>query len=233
MASTEQKCKIKSQSEILSMPYYIVRKDHSRGAKQGPTQWQYDHSKAKETTRNVRKKGYDSISPRWQDDVRYRNSQIAVGWTEEYCQYVDSLLSIDFSLRATRRERERYENNLTLGVKGQGTKSAPMKNRPDFSQAVHHLIAITAGGKDESAHSQTIAIPTTSNERKNNIGTSMDKLGVGTIGHNLLPLQLGGRHKNGKNKYMVNLFKNEKIINDVFRLFRLQALSIPLLATAV
>ena len=39
-------------------------------------------------------------------------------------------MSIDFSYTATRIARGRYENNLTLGVNGQGRK------------AVHHLVAI-------------------------------------------------------------------------------------------
>ena len=45
----------------------------------------------------------------------------SVGWTEEHCQHVNSLMSIDFST-ATTKERERFENNLALSVNGQGPK---------------------------------------------------------------------------------------------------------------
>ena len=37
------------------------------------------------------------------------NFQSAIGWKEEYCYYLDSLMSIDFSQTATWQERERYE----------------------------------------------------------------------------------------------------------------------------
>ena len=48
--------------EILSIPYYILKTDFSRGAKHGSTQWQYDHWKAKDTKRNALKKECKSIT---------------------------------------------------------------------------------------------------------------------------------------------------------------------------
>ena len=132
-----QKRKIKSQIETLSNGNRITTK--------------------RKIPDEMRKKGHDSILQRWQDDDLFRDSLIVVGWNEEYCRYLDSLLSTDFSYTATRTERERYENNLTPGVNGQGHKSGPMKNRTDFSHAVHHLAAI------KTILSQTFAIPTTCN----------------------------------------------------------------------
>ena len=58
MPSTEQKRKIRNQFEILSIPCFVVKKDYSRGAKRGPTQEQYDHFRANESTRHARKKQY-------------------------------------------------------------------------------------------------------------------------------------------------------------------------------
>ena len=49
----EQRRKIKTQFEIMSVPCYIVRMDHSRGARHGQTQWQYDHWKAKDAKRRA------------------------------------------------------------------------------------------------------------------------------------------------------------------------------------
>ena len=45
-----------------------------------------------------------------------RNSQIAIGWTEECCEYLDSLMSIDFPKTTARKER-------ALGVSCQGQKA--------------------------------------------------------------------------------------------------------------
>ena len=50
---------------------------------------------------------------------------------------IQSQLSI-----STRSERERCENNLTLGVNDQERKPGPMKHRPDLSQAVRQLVVL-------------------------------------------------------------------------------------------
>ena len=77
--SLEQKRKIQSQFEILSLPSHIVKADNSRGALHGQSQWQYDHWKAKDTKRNAQNIGHDSILLRWKDDEKYRNYQIVHG----------------------------------------------------------------------------------------------------------------------------------------------------------
>ena len=51
-------------------------------------------------------------------------------------------MSVDFSCAASRKEREMYENNLNLGVNGQGRKFGPIKNRADFPLAAKQLIAL-------------------------------------------------------------------------------------------
>ena len=56
MPSLEQKRTIKSQFEILSIPYYVVKTDCSRGAR-----YEYDHWKAKDAKRPPEKKDHDSI----------------------------------------------------------------------------------------------------------------------------------------------------------------------------
>ena len=113
---------------------------YSRGAKHGLTQAQYDHFKANESTRHAKKKQHSSITDRWHRDELCRNSEIAIGWTEEYCQYLDSFMSSVFSDTATRKERERYENNYTLGVNSQRPKPGQMKKRTDFPQAVNKVM---------------------------------------------------------------------------------------------
>ena len=76
MPMPEHKRKIRSKFEILSTPYYIVKRTYSRGARHGQSQWQYDHWKAKETRRNAQNKGHDSVLLRRQDGEKYRNSQL-------------------------------------------------------------------------------------------------------------------------------------------------------------
>ena len=140
--SNEQKQKTKEEFDALSIHYFVVKKGHSRGAKQGQSQEQYDHFKANESTRHAKKKGCDSILRRFQNDELYRNYQLVIGWTEEHCQYLDSLMFMDFSNTATRKERLRYENNFFLGINGQGPKPGPVKKRADYFQAVNEVLVM-------------------------------------------------------------------------------------------
>ena len=57
-------------------------------------------------------------------------------------------MSMDFSYTATRKKRQRHENNYTLGVNCQG----PMKNRADFPQAVRQLIALKKQAEIPNPH---------------------------------------------------------------------------------
>ena len=74
--SPEQKRKIKSQFEILSIPYHVVQTDYSRGAKHGQIIGQ-----RKIQSEMRKKKNNDSILLKWQNDERYRKSR-TVSWME-------------------------------------------------------------------------------------------------------------------------------------------------------
>ena len=79
----------------MSVPFFTVREDDSRGAKHGQTQW-------------------EEKIPWWKEDETYRASHTARGWTEEYRRYLDYLAPIDISYVATWKARPRYENMLVL-----------------------------------------------------------------------------------------------------------------------
>ena len=49
---------------------------------------------------------------------------------------------IDFSYTASRKERQRYENNFSLGINCQGPKPGPMKKRADYPQAVNKVLVM-------------------------------------------------------------------------------------------
>ena len=99
--STVQKRKIKNQFEILSIPHYIVKRS-IREEKHGLSRDQYDHFTARDSSRYARTKEYSTITARWHGDELSRNSVTAIGWTEEYCQHLDSLMSFAFSCTARR-----------------------------------------------------------------------------------------------------------------------------------
>ena len=74
----------------------------------------------------------------WQNDEQYRTVH---GWTEEYCRYLDFIASVETSHVATCKERERNENNLSLGTYG-GPPPGPTTRREDFPRASRTPAAI-------------------------------------------------------------------------------------------
>ena len=107
----------------------LARMNRSRGKKHGETQWQQDHWKALDARRGAWKNYKGTIVIRWQEDEKYRNSQQAHGWTEEYCRYLDQLTTIDISYTAP---WHRYESTITLACNDEDRPAGPMKARQHF-----------------------------------------------------------------------------------------------------
>ena len=107
----------------------------SRGAKHGMSEEQCDHCKAVDCLRKAKKDQFGSILERFYKQDSYRESQMAIGWTEEKCRCLDQLALEDKSCTATRRERTRYENNWKLTTNAQGPVS-PIDERDDYQAAV-------------------------------------------------------------------------------------------------
>ena len=140
VAGTERR-KIRSQFEVMSVPFYPVREGDTRGAKHGQTQWQYDHWKARDATMGAKKRGTDSNVQRWKEDETYRASQTAHGWTEEFCSYLDCLAPIDISYIETWKERSKYEISPVLKLR-YGKHPGRMTRRKDLPQAARVLAAL-------------------------------------------------------------------------------------------
>ena len=110
-------------------------------------------------------------------------------------------MSAASSYTAVWKERGWYENNLDLSVSGQGPKPGPMKNRADFPQAVHQLVALKQHVEKLIRTFQCIYDSDNVQLNKRQTWTVNGKVGVGTNVHRLPHLlQLGGRHKNGRER---------------------------------
>ena len=72
-----------------------------RCATHGERQWQKDHWKGKDAKKEAKKHNQDSIEIRWINDAENRESQTKIGWTREYCPYLDFLTTIGISYCAT------------------------------------------------------------------------------------------------------------------------------------
>ena len=75
------------------------------------------------------------------NDAIHRESQTIIGWTREYCWYLDFLATIDISFCATWKQRSRYENRLLLGV-NDGPHPGPVRERDDFLKTTRRIAAL-------------------------------------------------------------------------------------------
>ena len=57
------------------------------------------------------KEFFKGIHDRFQKDLRYRDSQLRIGWTEEKCIEMDELAQKDFTYRPSTEEFERCKKN--------------------------------------------------------------------------------------------------------------------------
>ena len=133
--------KTKEDFDALPIPY-IVKRIIFAGHSMEKLNSNAIVAKANESTQHAKKRNFTSFLERFHNDDLHRHSQIAMGRTEEHCKYLDSLVLIGFSCTAARKERQRYENNYTLGINGQGPKPRPMKKRADCLQAVNKVLAV-------------------------------------------------------------------------------------------
>ena len=162
------------------------------------------------------RKDTNSVLHRFQEGDLYRNSQITIGRAEEHCQYLDSLLLVDFSNTVTKKERLRHENNWALDIVGKGPKPGPLKKREDYPQAVHRVLVVRSLPDPEMSPNKTNDSDSDQSknvqERKRNKSQNGNQWGwkkgqdflllllLQRLG-DLPPLthQLGGRHKSGRN----------------------------------
>ena len=75
------------------------------------TERQLIYHAAHNAARKARKKEYKSILDRFLNSPRYRKSQIAIGWDEEFVARCDAIAAEDHSYIATQAERSRNENS--------------------------------------------------------------------------------------------------------------------------
>ena len=93
--------RIQRRFKALIVPYYFARLYRSRGKKCGEQKRQTYHWIAEDAMRGAVKHNENknpSISVRWMTDEQNRSSQMAHGWTEAYCRYLDYLVSTSRTL---------------------------------------------------------------------------------------------------------------------------------------
>ena len=130
--------RVKVAFEILKAPYFRTSMLTSRGYKHGPNLWQEHHHKAKDAPRSTRKnkRTYTSIWNRWQNGATYRESELAIGWSDAWARYLENIAQIDISHEATPEQRGRYHNLIYPRGVGEDRQVSPLSTRPRYQEAM-------------------------------------------------------------------------------------------------
>ena len=126
------------QLDILSISNYVIKKGRPHGNRHGKTEEQRKYSIAHNLRKRCIKKGFEGIHDRFQKDLRFRDSPLRIGRTEEVCIQMDEVAQKDFTYRMSSDEYMRYEKNWWISLNTSG-QNAPMKLRSDFSDVLTKL----------------------------------------------------------------------------------------------
>ena len=127
--------------DALSIPNHVIKKGRSHGAGHGKTEEQKEYHTAWNAWKRCRKKvdsqggHFTGIHDRFLRDAVYRESQLAIGWTEQKCKEMDEFAKEDHTYHLSPEENRRYQGQWYLTSNKSG-KNGPMKLRSDFRAAV-------------------------------------------------------------------------------------------------
>ena len=131
----------KLRLDALSIPNYVIKKGRSHGARHGKTEEHKEYHMAwnawKRCCKKVDSQGehFTGIHDRFLRDPVYRESQLAIGWTEHKCEEWDELAKEDHTYRLTPEEKKKIPRTV-LSYSEQSRQNWPMKLRSDFLAAV-------------------------------------------------------------------------------------------------
>ena len=110
----------KLRLDALSIPHYVIKKGRCHGARHGKTEVQKVYQLAwkawKRCCKRVDSQGehFTGIHDRFLWDPGYRESQVAIGWSEQKCKEWDELAQEDRTYRLTPEEKKRYQGQWYL-----------------------------------------------------------------------------------------------------------------------
>ena len=137
--------------------------------------------------------------------------------TKNICQYSDSLMTIDFSHKTTRKERQRYENNYILDVSDQGPKPGPMKKRTDYPHAVYKLLTLRKQVGDPNSHiPKHLRFRQRPTEKRERLEQQWKRWEWNRWSQSSSSSTTGGRHKNDKDERRIYFLSRCRKNHSVF-----------------
>ena len=103
----------KLRLDALSIPHFVIKKGRCHGARHGRTEEQKEYQKAWHAWKKVDSQGghFTGIHDRFLRDPVYRESQLAIGWTEQKCKEIDELAKEDHTYHLSRGILEDTKDN--------------------------------------------------------------------------------------------------------------------------
>ena len=127
--------------DAVSILDHVIKKGATHGARHGKTEVQREYHVAwnawKRCCKKVDSQGehFTGIHDRFLRDPVYRESQLAIGWSEQECREWDELSKEDHTYKLTPEERRRYKGQWYLTLNKEG-KNGHTKLRSDYRAAV-------------------------------------------------------------------------------------------------
>ena len=138
MDSQSRRMSNKLRLDALSIPNYVIKSGRSHGARHGKTEVQRANHLAwnawKRCCKKVDSQGehFKGIHDRFLRDPVSRESQIAIGWTEQKCKEWDELAKEDHTYRLTSRGKEKIPRTMISYSEQKQTKMSQGNVDPDF-----------------------------------------------------------------------------------------------------
>ena len=83
---------------------------------------------------------YTSIRDRFQNDEVFHAIQLQHNWTEEWCEYLDNIRTIDITHNASREQLERYAASYHFRYHPTQIEKGP--RRPDYHQTTRTTVSM-------------------------------------------------------------------------------------------
>ena len=140
LVDSESRRKVhKLRLDAVSIPNYVMKKGRSHGARHAKTKEQKEYHVALNAWKRRCKKidfqggHFTGIHDRFLRDQVFRESQLAIGLTEQKCKEMDELAKEDHTYHLTEQRRYQGQRYLTLNKSG---KNGSLKFRSDFRVGV-------------------------------------------------------------------------------------------------
>ena len=146
--------------DLLSVPEYVIKKGRPHGHRYGKKPEDKEYFTANQLKKRCKKKYFQGIRDRFIRDPEFRSRMIGNHRDGELCLRWDALADEDHTHHLTTQEYSFYKSKWWLHSNKQGSDTVPLRQRPDFKQALSTLHRLQREAQEDPQ------VPTYSNKRQ-------------------------------------------------------------------